>query len=118
MRLLLLLAVLAGGAWFGPQVMQGAESPCQALELRVASLVRDEAGRLPPELAGNPRLRGLLGLARDAAAASSGMVAQTYIRDRFPDLPPEPACAVGWWKLKFDPDLGPYIRGYLARQVR
>lgn len=115
MRLLLLLALLAGGAWFGPQLLEGAEAPCPALERRVADLVSAESARLPPELAANPRLRGLVGMVQSAAAASGGMVAESYVSDRFPSLPPDLACAAAWWKLKFDPDLGPYIRGYLAR---
>jgi len=115
MRLLMLLALLAAGAWFGPQFAEGADAPCPALEQRVAALLKAEGGRLPAGLAADPRIAGLFAAMQGVANASSGVLAKSYIRDRFPQLPPDPACVAAWWKLRFDPDLGPYMRGLLPR---
>ena len=115
MRLLMLLALVAAGAWFGPQFAEDAEGPCRALERRVADLVKREAARLPGDGTGDGRNAGLLSALQGVANASGGAIAQAYVRDRFPQLPPELACVAAWWKLRFDPDLGPYLQGMLKR---
>jgi len=115
MRLLMLFALIAAGAWFGPQFAEDAEGPCPALERRVAELVKSEAVKLPAGVAGDGRIAGLLSALQGMANTSGGAIAQAYVRDRFPQLPPELACVAAWWKLKFDPDLGPYIQGLLKR---
>lgn len=106
MRILLLLGMLAAGAWFGPQLMQGAASPCPALELQVASLVQKETGRLPPGLAADPRVAAIIG---GIAGFSRGALAENYVRERFPALPQDAACVAAWWKLKIDPDISPTL---------
>ncbi len=112
MRLLILLALVAGGAWFAPQFAEDAQGPCPALERRVAELVKVETTRLPGSASG---IAGLLSALQGAANASGGAIAQAYVRDRFPLLPPDLACVAAWWKLKIDPDLGPYLQGMLTR---
>lgn len=115
MRLLMLLAVLGAGAWLAPQLVEETAAPCPALEQRVAALVKAEAGRLPGGLSADPRLAGLLGMVQSAVNASGGAIAQAYVRDRFAQLPPDLGCVAAWWKLKLDPDLGPYVAGLLKR---
>ena len=115
MKLLFLLVILVGGAWFGPQLMEGASAPCPALEMRVATLLKQEAATLPPAITNDPRLAGFMGLLTGAAGMARGVVAEAYIRDQFPALPPGPGCVAAWWKLLVDPDLGQYLRGALPR---
>ena len=116
MRLLILLALLAPGAWFAPQFAEGANAPCPALEQRIAALVKAEGSRLATDLAADAPIAGLLGIIRGALAdASRGALADAYVRDRFPQLPPDLACIAAWWKLRFDPDLAPIMRGLLPR---
>ena len=115
MRLLILLALIGAGAWFGPQFAEGTDDPCPALEHRVAELAQTQAGKVAGAFSSDPRVAQLMGSVKGVANASGGAIAQAYIRDRFPQLPPGVACAASWWKLKFDPDLGPYLSGMLKR---
>ncbi len=114
-RLLLLLALAGAGAWFAPQLKEGTQGPCPALELRVAHLAGQEAARLPAALAADPRVGQFLAMVKGAAASSGGAVAQSYVAHNFPGLPPNAACVGAWWKLLADPDLGPVLRGVLPR---
>lgn len=115
LRLLMLLAVAVGAAWFVPQVKEGTSAPCPALEKRVAALVGQEAAKLPPSMAHDPRVTQFLALVQGTARESGGLLAQQYVAHYLPGLPSELACAAGWWKLLLDPDLGPVLRGLAAR---
>ena len=101
MRLLTLLALLAAGAWFAPQLAESANGPCPALELRVAALLKADGGTLPP---------GLLDAVQGMARASGGALAQAYASDRFPQLPPDLGCVAAWWKLAIDRNAGGMAR--------
>jgi hypothetical protein len=114
-RLLMLLAAAAAGFWFAPQVREGTAAPCPALEKRVADLVGREAAKLPPGVARDPRVAQFLALAQGAARESGGVLAKHYVAQHLPGLPPDLACAAGWWKLLLDPDLGPVLRGTTLR---
>jgi hypothetical protein len=115
MRFLILLALLAAGAWFAPQFAEDADGPCPALERRVAALVQAEAAKLPGGASGDPRMAGLMAAVQGVASASGGALAEAYVRERLPQLPRGVGCVVGWWKLKLDPDLGEVMRATVGR---
>ncbi|MCC6719722.1 MAG: hypothetical protein IT555_17710 [Acetobacteraceae bacterium] len=115
MRLLLLLALLAAGAWFAPQVSEGTDGPCPALDRRNLAVIDAEVARLPPAMAADPRLARARALLADVMGATRGTMAEAMVRERFPQLPPGAGCVVGWWKLKLDPDIGEVLRALLAR---
>jgi hypothetical protein len=77
MRMLLLIVVLlAAGAWFVPQVQEGTDGPCPALEQKVRSTIR-----------GNPRV------AREVAAVTAKQLEQVSHGG---------ACVVAWWRLAME----------------
>lgn len=115
MRLLILLAMLAGGGWFAPQVMEATDTPCPALERRTVAVLDAEVAKLPPQLAADPRLARARAFLAETMGATRGTLAEAAIRERFPQLPPGAGCVVGWWKMVLDPDIGEVLRTVLAR---
>jgi hypothetical protein len=114
-RLLILLALLAGGGWFAPQVIESTDAPCPALERRTVAVLDAEVAKLPPQLAADPRLARARAFLESTMGATRGTMAEAAIRERFPQLPPGAGCVVGWWKMVLDPDLGEVLRTVLAR---
>ncbi len=114
MRLLILLALLAGGAWFGPQLTEGTDAPCPALERRTVAVLDAEVAKLPPQLAADPRLARARSFLAETMGATRGIMAEEAIRARFPQLPPGAGCVVGWWKMTLDPDIGEVLRSVLS----
>lgn len=106
MRLLLVLALLAAGGWFAPQVTEKVAAPCPALERRAATVL--EAGPGGPVPAAQV-------MAAQMMAATRGGLAEAMVRERLPQLPPGAGCVVGWWRLVLDRDPGAVLRGMLAR---
>ena len=115
MRLLLWLALLAGGAWFAPQLVEGVEGPCPALQLRTVAVLDAEVARLPKTMAADPRLGRARAMMAEMMGANRGTMAEAVIRERFVQVPPGAGCVVGWWKMRVDPDVGELLRTLLAR---
>lgn len=113
MRLLLLLALLIGGAWFVPQFSEQVAAPCPAMELRTVAVLDAEVARLPPAMANDPRLPRARAQLAALLGVTRGGMAEAAVRERFPYLPPGAGCVVGWWKLTLDPDIGVALRGLL-----
>ncbi len=87
-KLFVLIAICLGFAYFYPIRHERAPDACAALNRRVGLLLGDRPG-----LAGAVAARHLT----DAARA--------YIDRRFPLLPPEMACVLGYWGSLLKPDL-------------
>lgn len=116
MRFLLLLIVLAGlGAWFYPPYAEGTANSCAAFEKKLGGLLQAETKKLPGGMAGDPRVAGFMGALSSVVQAANGMMAEIYIRQNFPQLPPAVGCVAAYWKITFDPDLGQYIKGRLPK---
>lgn len=112
-KFIVVLALIAAAAFFVPPFLEGAPNVCSAFEHRIGTLVRGEASRLPPELTADPKVTAMLNALKNTAGAANGLIAETYIRDKFPWLPPVAGCAAAYWKVTFDPDLTQYAQGKL-----
>jgi len=115
LRLLLLLLAAAAGAWFYPQMRDGADTPCAALERRFAALMAQEFARLPAALAGDRRAAQVLAQAQDAARNGTGAFGRGFAEQKFPKLPPDLACAAGWWQMFLAADLPSVMRSFVAK---
>lgn len=111
--LLILLLGAAGAAWFYPPYAEQTETVCAAFEKKLGTLVQGETKRLPPALGADPRVTALMGLMNSAIGAADGLLAEYYIKDNYPQLPPSAGCVVAYWKVTFDPDLTQYLKGRL-----
>jgi hypothetical protein len=109
---LLILAALAG-AWFYPPYAEGTPNSCAAFEKKLNGLVQAETKKLPTGVAADPRVAGLMGLLNQAVEKANGLIADAYIRQNFPQLPPKVGCVAAYWKITFDPDLTQYMKGRL-----
>ncbi len=108
MKTLILLILLAGaGIYFYPGWKEHADGPCLALEKRIAVLVQEQLRALPPSA--DPRLAAALNAVRTALPI--GGVADSYVHERFPALPPEIGCVGAYWKLLLDPNMTKFISG-------
>ena len=87
--LLLVLIAIPAGAWFFPQITDGGDSPCAAMERRIAIFVAQEIAKHPA--AGDKLASQLLAQAQDSARA--------IVHEKFPHLPRNIACAAGWWQM-------------------
>lgn len=114
-RSFLLLALLVAGGWFAPQVMEGVDGPCPALDRRTVVVLDAEIARLPPAMAADPRLGRARSMMAEMLGATRGTMAEAAIRERFPQVPPGVGCVFGWWKLMVDPDIGEVLRTLLTR---
>jgi len=116
-KFVVVLALIAAAAFFVPPFLEGTPDVCGAFEHRIGTLVRTEASRLPPELANEPRIAAMLNALKNtaaaAAAAANGLIAETYIHDKFARLPPVAGCAAAYWNVTFNPDLTQYARARL-----
>ncbi len=79
--LLVLVAAAAVGAWFVPQIQEGTESPCRALEQKMRAT-----------------LPGGSQMARAVAAETVKQLEQ---------MPHGGGCVVGWWQLVLEHGWGP-----------
>lgn len=110
--LLLLIILLLAGAWFYPPYAEGTENACSALEKRMSTLAQAEAQRaVPAGKAADPRITAMLEVMKSAVASAQGAIAQAYIREKFPQLPPSVGCVAGYWKFTVDPDLSQFFKG-------
>jgi hypothetical protein len=103
---LLLLVALAAGAIIYPRVAERTDTVCAAFEHKVASAAARQVGA---RQAGARRQAGMLDFLQRAVAGSQGQLAAAYIHDRYPQLPSFVGCAVGYWRVSFDPDLSPLL---------
>lgn len=111
--LLLLIVVALAGAWYYPPYAEHAPNACAAFEKKMNTLVQAQAQTLPAGIAKDPRLAGVMGMVQSALQAANGALAESYIRDKFPQLPPALGCVAAYWKITFDPDLTQYVKGGL-----
>src|ERR1700712_2215267 len=103
--LILLVAVIVAGAFLYPPYAERTDTVCAAFEKRVATLAGQQAKDLPSSISSDPRAAAVLGAIHGTASVSSGLLAESYVRDQFPQLPANVGCVAGYWKTKFDPDL-------------
>ena len=82
--LLLILAVVAVGGWFAPQMQEGTDGPCPALEKKLRAT-------LP---AGSPMARAI--------------AAETV--KQLQEMPHGGGCVFGWWKLALEHGITPATR--------
>jgi hypothetical protein len=81
-----------------PLVNEHANSPCQALEQRVVTLEGPGTPRRHPGSAfGWALARAYI------EPLSAGTVAAAAIKERYPALPPQVGCALGYWTTLLDP---------------
>lgn len=111
---LLIVATLAG-AWFYPPYAEGTANACAAFEKKLSGLVQAETKRLPSGVAADPRVSGLVGFLNQGLQAANGLIAEYYIRQNFPQLPPVLGCVAAYWKITFDPDLTQYMKARLPQ---
>ncbi|MBC7636864.1 MAG: hypothetical protein H7251_14815 [Acetobacteraceae bacterium] len=116
--ILLLIIVVVGGAWFYPQYAEDTSNGCAAFEKKLSGLMQAESKKILPGQRGNdPRVNALFDAMKTVVASSNGLMAEAYIKDKFPQLaqlPPSIGCVAGYWKLTFDPDLTQYMKGKLG----
>lgn len=107
MKLLLLaVAALLAGAIIYPRYAEHTETVCAAFEHRLAATAMAQAGPAPP--------RGLADFLNGALTSSQGRLAAAYIGEQYRDLPPLAGCTIGYWRLRFDPDVLPLLRKVLS----
>mgnify|MGYP001551869094 CR=1 FL=1 len=106
--ILLLLVALIAGAIIYPRHAEHTDTVCAAFEHRFATLVARQASQ-----PGNTAPQGMLGFLQGAVTGSQGQIAAAYIHERYPQLPPLVGCTVGYWRLRFDPDVMPVLRGFI-----
>jgi hypothetical protein len=92
-RLLILLALLAAGAFGYPLATEQAGTACAALETRLLGLAPAGAA------AGATAWLGSLGVA-------NGAVAEDMARRHYPTLPPAVGCTVAYWLTLVPPVTG------------
>lgn len=109
--LVMLIAAVAGIAWFFPPYAEGTETACAAFERKLSVLVQQETRKLPPAVTADPRVSGALTMFNSLVSAANGVLAEAYIKDKFPQLPPSAGCVAAYWKITFDPDLQQYMKG-------
>jgi hypothetical protein len=111
---LLLLAALLAGAVIYPRYAEGTATVCAAFEHKL-NMVAQAQLRSPAGLGGahasDPKYSGLPALLAQIVASSQGALAQNYVQETYPNLPPLAGCVAAYWKLTADPDLTPYLRG-------
>ena len=97
MNLLVLIVVIAGGAFFGyPLLNEDTGSECDALErIAVRSTLSAENGRARPQ-------EQLLG--QFIQGLSKGQFAGVAVRNQYPDLPVAVGCTVLYWRALIDPE--------------
>ena len=109
--LFLLIILLVAGAWFYPPYAENTENACAALEKKMSALGQAEAQRaMPAGKTGDPRIAAMLDVMKATVANAQGAIAQAYIREKFPQLPPSVGCVAGYWKFTLDPDLSQYFK--------
>ena len=114
MKFLFLLIVAAlAGAWFYPPYAEQVPNACAAFEKKLNVLVQAETKKLPAGVAADPRVAGLMGALSQMVQAANGLLAEAYIKQNFPQLPPVIGCVAAYWKITFDPDLTQYVKGRL-----
>ncbi len=113
--LLLLILAAAAGAWFYPPYAEGTPNSCAAFEKKLNGLVQAETKKLPAGVSADPRVAGLMGMFSAAVQTANGMIAEMYIKQNFPQLPPSIGCVAAYWKITFDPDLSQYVKGRMPQ---
>lgn len=96
---LLFGAVLAACVGYGyPLWNESASNPCQALEKRFIGMATPEQALLHPG-----HLLEWAVLRSYVQPLSDGRIAAAEAKQRYPGLPPQLGCAVGYWTALLDP---------------
>jgi hypothetical protein len=106
--ILLLLVALVAGAIIYPRYAEHTDTVCAAFEQKLATVAAGQA-----QHKGQAPSQGVVGFLQGAVAGSQGQLAAAYIHNRYPQLPPFVGCTVGYWRLSFDPDVTPLLRGVI-----
>jgi hypothetical protein len=101
-RWLIVLARLGAGFYFGPSILESADTPCDALVERAIAInvPLDAHGKPDAVAAGLVQDTVVTGLLRAFGPAFLKRAIQT----RYPDVPPQLACALVYWRSRGDPD--------------
>lgn len=103
---LLFGAVLAAGVGYGyPLWSEGTHSTCQALEKRFIGMAAPDAATARPRHALEMAV-----LRSYVEPLSSGRIAAAEMKQRYPALPPDLGCAVGYWTTLVDPRVETAVR--------
>jgi len=113
--LLLLIILILAGAWFYPPYAEGTPNACSAFEKKFSVLAQDEAKKMvPAQRSNDPRVNALLDMMKAVVAGSNGVIAEAYLKEKFPQLaqlPPDVGCIGGYWYITFNPDLSQFVKG-------
>lgn len=114
----LLVILILAGAWFYPPYAEETSGTCAAFEKKFATLAQAEAKKMmPAQSSNNARVNALMDTMKAVVAGSNGVIAEAYLREKFPQLaqlPPSVGCIGGYWYITFNPDLGQYVKGKAA----
>ena len=116
MRMFLLLIILiVAGAWFYPPYAEDTANVCSAFEKKLSVLVQAEAKKaVPAQRSNDQRVNAMLDMMKSVVAGANGAIAEAYIKDKFPQLPPSIGCVAAYWKITVDPDLTQYMKGKIG----
>ena len=93
MKLLILIALIFAGLYFYPQINEGTDSNCAALEKR---FVRDAFSKEE----GGDIFSALL-----SSGATNGALAASMVKSASPNLPATMGCLRIYYELMFDPEM-------------
>jgi len=118
---LLLIILILAGAWFYPPYAEETVNACSAFEKKFSVLAQAEAKKLVPAQRSNDlRVNALMDMMKAVVAGSNGVIAEAYIKDKFPQLaqlPPSISCIGGYWYITFNPDLSVYVKAKAAAKL-
>lgn len=107
-KFLLMSAMGLTFAYVYPIWNEGAHSTCQALESRFIAMAAPLGPTDPTRPLGHLLEQAVLRTTIEPL--SSGRIAAAEIKDRYPALPSDIGCAVGYWTLLLDPQVQQAIR--------
>ena len=91
MKIFLIIVFIFAGLLFYPQIQEGTESSCAALERKVLTVIHK-----------NKEGAAFLGLL--LKGLSNGAFAQEAIKSEYPNLPPIMGCSISYYDVLLNPE--------------
>ena len=91
MKTFLIMVLIFAGLLFYPQIQEGTESSCAALERKVLTVV-------------NKNKEGAAFLGLLLKGLSNGAFAQEAIKSEYPNLPPAMGCSISYYDVLLNPE--------------
>jgi len=91
MKTFLIMVLIFAGLLFYPQIQEGTESSCAALERKVLTVV-------------NKNKEGAAFLGLLLKGLSNGAFAQEAIKSEYPNLPPAIGCSISYYDVLLNPE--------------